>query len=230
MRLPRGFRLHAGYCTVQVSARQGFSTVVVATWPSDDCVAGLDACARAALRWLHITMGKNKKPAAEVVAAALPPGASASWFPSGRQRRKCGKCIFWLLIPLAAAAGLAYLAPPPPPEKSVGSFKQSSNIEDSDSVEEVGETPEAPPSDIWANPSECVAWSGSGQCKANPQFMLVNCAFSCAKLEYAKARYYKRCPIPDNYTAALAPGKMRGTFDRILRDFPELEPEEISHE
>lgn len=60
--------------------------------------------------------------------------------------------------------------------------------------------------------------------------MLVSCAFSCAKLEYAKERYNRRCPKPDDYTAALPAGQLHATFDRIMREFPELEPERISED
>jgi hypothetical protein len=58
--------------------------------------------------------------------------------------------------------------------------------------------------------------------------MLANCAFSCAKLDYARQRYERRCPKPKNYTQAVAPGQMPSTFARIMQDFPELQPEEIS--
>jgi len=75
-----------------------------------------------------------------------------------------------------------------------------------------------------------MAWAGSGQCKANPGFMRVNCAFSCAKLVWAKARYDKRCPKPEGHVAALAPGQMQKTFARAMSDFPELEPELISED
>ena len=57
-----------------------------------------------------------------------------------------------------------------------------------------------------------------------------NCALSCAKLEYARQRYYKRCPKPEKYEPALAPGQMSSTFERIMTDFPELEPEWISRD
>jgi hypothetical protein len=65
---------------------------------------------------------------------------------------------------------------------------------------------------------------------SDPEFMSTNCAFSCAKLKYARQRYHARCPQPDNYTAALAPGQMHATFSRIMSDFPELEPEMISED
>ena len=58
--------------------------------------------------------------------------------------------------------------------------------------------------------------------------MLVNCAFSCAKLDYARDRYNKRCPRPEHYPDALLPGQMSATFDRIMSDFPQLQPERIS--
>jgi len=91
-----------------------------------------------------------------------------------------------------------------------------------------GDSQEAPPVDAWENPSDCTSWAGGGECKTNPKFMLANCAFSCAKLDYARQRYERRCPKPKNYTQAVAPGQMPSTFARIMQDFPELQPEEIS--
>ena len=48
-------------------------------------------------------------------------------------------------------------------------------------------------------------------------------------MSIARERYFKRCPKPDNYTDALAPGEMRKTFDRILSDpaFAHLQPEKV---
>ena len=101
---------------------------------------------------------------------------------------------------------------------------------------------QAPPVDVWAKSSECLAWAGDGQCKANEAFMAVQCAWSCHKIELAArrsrrrlhhhpppppppspltahhspftltlTRYRRRCPRPDNYAAALAPGEMNAT-------------------
>jgi len=84
------------------------------------------------------------------------------------------------------------------------------------------------PPDTWSNPSDCQAWAASGECKANPAFMLASCAGSCAKLDLVRQKYYRRCPKPDNYTAAVPPGVMPSVFDRIMRDFPELQPQRIS--
>ena len=81
---------------------------------------------------------------------------------------------------------------------------------------------------MWAKSSECLAWAGDGQCKANEAFMAVQCAWSCHKIELAARRYRRRCPRPENYAAALAPGEMNATFARVLTDFPELQPEQIS--
>ena len=119
---------------------------------------------------------------------------------------------------------------------------------------------EPPPVDTWSKPEECLAWAGDGQCKANPEFMLQNCKFrstaipvvstppnvshpalwmagspsprglSCAKLEFARQRYFKRCPKPENYKPALEPGMMASVFERIMTDFPELQPERISED
>ena len=95
-------------------------------------------------------------------------------------------------------------------------------------AKESAESSEPPPVDAWANPSDCKAWAGGGECKNNPEFMKTNCAGSCAALDYARQRYERRCPKPANYQEALPPGKMNSTFARILSDFAHLEPEEIS--
>ena len=52
----------------------------------------------------------------------------------------------------------------------------------------------------------------------------------CKQLEAVRDRYNKRCPRPADFRAALAPGQMRGIFDRIMADFPHLEPERISED
>ena len=82
--------------------------------------------------------------------------------------------------------------------------------------------------DEWENPNDCKAWAGGGECKNNPEFMLKNCAGSCAALDFARQKYNRRCPKPSNYTEALPAGKMASIFSRIMEDFKELEPEEIS--
>ena len=148
--------------------------------------------------------------------------------------------MLWLVVPLLLAAAVAYAAPPPPPEKDVPSKRQAtpsaaagSAMSEDDLDDEArarGDGSKPPPIDTHPNKSECAAWAGSGQCKANPGFMLVSCAFSCAKLEYAKERYNKRCPRSADDTPALPPGQMHATFDRIMREFPELEPERISED
>ena len=75
---------------------------------------------------------------------------------------------------------------------------------------------QAPPVDLWSKPSECLAWAGDGQCKANEAFMSVQCAWSCHKLELAARRYRRRCPRPEQYPDALAAGDMNATQTRVL--------------
>jgi hypothetical protein len=186
-------------------------------------------------------MGKGQKKGDAAAAAPLPRAAtSGSWFPSRRRRQKVCKWLLWLVVPLLLAAAVAYAAPPPPPESKSERRKPGTaakadaaaenSLDEGDASDPSTHGGKPPPIDTHPNASECAAWAGSGQCKANPGFMLVSCAFSCAKLEYAKERYNKRCPRPDDYTAALPPGQMHATFDRIMRDFPELEPERISED
>ena len=52
--------------------------------------------------------------------------------------------------------------------------------------------------------------------QANPGFMLENCAFSCAKLDWAHAAYKKRCPRHESDTPTLAPGQMQRMFARVM--------------
>jgi prolyl 4-hydroxylase len=170
--------------------------------------------------------GKNKKPA---VADAV---SATSWAPrwmNTRQRKRLCKWFLWLLGPLVGALAVAVFgaerlpdepaSQPAAPAQDVAGGELSDFWSGMDGM---------PPTDSWAKPDECVAWAGGGECKKNPTFMKANCAFSCAKLDYAKERYFKRCPKPDLYEPALAPGQMRDTFARVMREFPELEPEEIS--
>ena len=187
-------------------------------------------------------MGKSQKKAEVAAAAPLPRAAAGSWLPSRRRRQKVCKWLLWLVVPLLLAAAVAYAAPPPPPEPNSDRRRPTTanggaasapadSLDESDASDQPsGHGGKPPPVDTHPNGSECAAWAGSGQCKANPGFMLVSCAFSCAKLEYAKERYNRRCPKPDDYTAALPAGQLHATFDRIMREFPELEPERISED
>ena len=91
--------------------------------------------------------------------------------------------------------------------------------------------------DTWNKPAECVAWAGSGECKSNPAFMNANCAYSCSpevlqatkdRLEAARAEYRQRCPRAPDMGPALEAGGMNATFERIMSDFAELQPEMVS--
>ena len=89
-------------------------------------------------------------------------------------------------------------------------------------------TPEA--TNKWSNDDDCRRWSEFGECDFNPSFMYDECQRSCDVVSNARKRYQSRCPPPQAHAAALIPGQMRITFDRILRDFGDLDPEEISHD
>jgi len=82
--------------------------------------------------------------------------------------------------------------------------------------------------DTWHTPSDCVAWAGSGQCEANPGFMLVSCELSCHKIGVSRSAYAERCKRPTDAEPALQPGGMTATFDRIMAEFGHLEPELVS--
>ena len=168
-----------------------------------------------------VSMGKGEKAKLAKPAEARPP--RQAWI-SARSRRKYTKWLCWLLGPLLAAAAVAYLGAP----EQAPSAPDASPFGSESSGGAAGETLDAPPVDTWSNPSDCTAWAGGGECKRNAEFMEKNCAFSCAKLIYAQQRYEKRCPKPDNYTAALPPGRMHEVFARALNEFPELQPEMIS--
>jgi len=186
-------------------------------------------------------MGKSKSEKAVAAAAATASRSSggSSWF-GAKKRRKLTTWLLWILGPLLAAGAIAFLGAPPPEDTSKTARRGATSPRaprtqvpvDEDSLEGGGDSSssEPPPMDTWAKPEECQAWAGSGQCKENPGFMLVNCAFSCAKLTYARARYEKRCPKPEGHVAALAPGLMNATFSRVMSDFPELEPELLSED
>ena len=74
----------------------------------------------------------------------------------------------------------------------------------------------------------CENWAKSGECESNPGFMLINCNHSCAKLDLGKRQYAARCPTPANHTAALPPGVMHATFERVMSEFAELQPERMA--
>ncbi|EOD33508.1 hypothetical protein EMIHUDRAFT_455799 [Emiliania huxleyi CCMP1516] len=145
-------------------------------------------------------------------------------FVSSRQWRRFRKCTLWLLVPISAALALTFFGPPPPPEADATRpyEARSSGFVRPPEPQDLG------PPDSWLNPAECLAWAGSGQCKSNPGFMLINCNHSCAKLDLGKRQYAARCPTPANHTAALPPGVMHATFERVMSEFAELQPERIS--
>jgi len=84
--------------------------------------------------------------------------------------------------------------------------------------------------DTWHTPSDCTAWAGSGQCEANPGFMLVSCERSCHNLGVTRSAYAARCKRSEAAKPALEPGTMAKTFERIMSDFAHLVPEMISED
>jgi len=156
-------------------------------------------------------MGKAKPPA-----AAGGPARSASWLTS-RQRKKCWRLSVFVLLPITLAFLVAFLAAPEqPPLSSAGGEGAAGAAALEEEEEEQLPAGQAPPVDLWAKPSECLAWAGDGQCKANEAFMSVQCAWSCHKLELAARRYRRRCPRPEHYPDALAAGDMNATQTRVL--------------
>ena len=184
---------------------------------------------------------------------------------STRKKRRVSK-LAWLLIAVLVAFVAIVIqfggSEEAPTESTTGT--EAEEAVESGDERELSETAtkskkplEPPPIDTWAKPSECAAWAGDGQCKANAEFMMQNCKFrslhlraptpyqisqttnrptnrpngtapphcellllvpcSCAKIEFAKQRYYSRCPIPEDYTATLAPGELHGVFARVMK-------------
>ena len=83
------------------------------------------------------------------------------------------------------------------------------------------------PPNTWERPEECTQWALSGECERNAGFMLDRCAKACRVAGQVSPAYAKRCPRgPD----AMAPGAMRETFSRIMRDFGDLQPEMLSED
>ena len=74
----------------------------------------------------------------------------------------------------------------------------------------------------------CADWSAIGECTKNPGFMKLRCAKSCNTCDMLD--YKKRCPIKDDRTPAVPPGRMSATFQRALSNFPHLVPHILSED
>ncbi|KAL1526849.1 hypothetical protein AB1Y20_015541 [Prymnesium parvum] len=72
----------------------------------------------------------------------------------------------------------------------------------------------------------CPAWQQAGECEANPGYMKVKCAASCATCHLRD--YKKRCPKPDGLDPGVPPGAMDAMFARIHEEFAELKPVALS--
>lgn len=166
------------------------------------------------LRVLRMGKSQAKRVAQGTAEKDLPP--SFEWEAKGstRRRRKGGlSWLLWIVLPLALAAGAAMLMGPGESEMAESHSVGGGSI---GSVGAAAKKPAKPPPIDRHNASECMAWAGDGQCKANPSFMLENCAFSCAKLDWAHAAYKKRCPRHESDTPTLAPGQMQRMFARVM--------------
>ena len=178
-------------------------------------------------------MGKNKgNNAAEAKSAAVAAAMKtrSPWL-SAKTKKKVVKWSLLLVGPVALAAAVAFLGAPPPEldqQQANPAAAAAAQNQHNAAAADAPFSDEAPPMDEWENPNDCKAWAGGGECKNNPEFMLKNCAGSCAALDFARQKYNRRCPKPSNYTEALPAGKMASIFSRIMEDFKELEPEEIS--
>ena len=178
-------------------------------------------------------MGKNKgNNAAEAKSAAVAAAMKtrSPWL-SAKTKKKLVKWSLLLVGPVALAAAVAFLGAPPPEldqQQANPAAAAAAQNQHNAAAADAPFSDEAPPMDEWENPNDCKAWAGGGECKNNPEFMLKNCAGSCAALDFARQKYNRRCPKPSNYTEALPAGKMASIFSRIMEDFKELEPEEIS--
>ena len=73
----------------------------------------------------------------------------------------------------------------------------------------------------------CSVWAAAGECEANPAFMKLKCAASCNSCDWLD--YKKRCPMPEDRVAAVAPHTMEETFERALT-LADLGPEVLSRE
>ena len=125
-------------------------------------------------------MGKSPKRAAapDPQHGVKPPSTwegartSTPWF-TAKQRRRCGRFLVWSLGPLLGAAAIAFInAPEAPARPTPVKAKAADGLKSTGSAD----TLEAPPADTWANPSECQAWAGSGQVRAQGTGVSESCA------------------------------------------------------
>jgi len=88
--------------------------------------------------------------------------------------------------------------------------------------------------DLYTPKAECVQWAQIGECESNKAFMQAQCAFSCSpagiggKVDSLRAQYRARCPRAPDVKPALAPDAMNATFERVMSEFGDLEPELLS--
>jgi hypothetical protein len=88
--------------------------------------------------------------------------------------------------------------------------------------------------DLYTPKAECVQWAQIGECESNKAFMQAQCAFSCSpagiggKVDSLRAQYRARCPRAPDVKPALAPDAMNATFERVMSEFGDLQPELLS--
>ena len=62
----------------------------------------------------------------------------------------------------------------------------------------------------------CSFWAATGECEANPGFMVTTCAPSCKSCHMIDMN--SRCPIDPNARPALVPGSLNSMFERIVNE------------
>ena len=87
--------------------------------------------------------------------------------------------------------------------------------------------PKKDPSCKDKNEKDCGSWAASGECDANPGYMLVHCASSCDKCD--QLDYKKRCAIDEDVPLSVPPGAIDATFRHASSErFAALEPTVLS--
>ena len=74
--------------------------------------------------------------------------------------------------------------------------------------------------------SNCDVWSQTGECDKNPEYMWLNCEYSCQSMGYIQKSYDDRCPRKKEN-----PVLKKGDLDKVLNHaltFSELQPELVS--
>ena len=93
--------------------------------------------------------------------------------------------------------------------------------------QEASAAPRKDPSCKDKNEKDCASWAASGECDANPGYMLVHCASSCDKCDLLD--YKKRCAVDPDVPLSVPPGAIDETFRHASSErFAKLEPKVLS--